>query len=158
MKNYILKIIWSLIIISIMGVSDISIVPSKITYAKELTSVTNDEEVESKLNSLYDYINTMKSDVELINELDPISYVKSYIETGEGNLSFSTILNAIISLFFREVKTILSLAFSIVAIGIICSLFKNIQSSFSGEGVSQVAFYACYAILIILLSCFREQS
>ena len=80
MKNYILKIIWSLIIISIMGVSDISIVPSKITYAKELTSVTNDEEVESKLNSLYDYINTMKSDVELINELDPISYVKSYIE------------------------------------------------------------------------------
>ena len=78
MKNYILKIIWSLIIISIMGVSDISIVPSKITYAKELTSVTNDEEVESKLNSLYDYINTMKSDVELINELDPISYVKCY--------------------------------------------------------------------------------
>ncbi len=35
---------------------------------------------------------------------------------------------------------------------IICSLFKNIQSSFSSEGVSQVAFYACYAILIILLS------
>ncbi|WP_305133786.1 stage III sporulation protein AE, partial [uncultured Clostridium sp.] len=71
---------------------------------------------------------------------------------GEGNLSFSTILSAIISLFFKEVKTILALAFSIVAVGIICSLFKNIQSSFSSDGVSQVAFYACYAILIILLS------
>ena len=66
--------------------------------------------------------------------------------------SFSTILSAIISLFFKEVKTILALAFSIVAVGIICSLFKNIQSSFSSDGVSQVAFYACYAILIILLS------
>ena len=152
MRNYILKIIWSLTIISVLGFSGISIFPNKIVYAEELTNITNDEEVESKLNSLYDYINTMKSDVELINELDPISYVQNYIETGEGNLSFSTILNAIISLFFREVKTILSLAFSIVAIGIICSLFKNIQSSFSSEGVSQVAFYACYAILIILLS------
>ena len=152
MKNYILKIIWSLTIISILGFSEISIFPNKVVYAEELTTITNDEEVESKLNSLYDYINTMKSDVELVNELDPISYIQSYIETGEGNLSFSTIINAVISLFFREVKTVLSLAFSIVAIGIICSLFKNIQSSFSSEGVSQVAFYACYAILIILLS------
>ena len=118
MRNYILKIIWSLTIISVLGFSGISIFPNKIVYAEELTNITNDEEVESKLNSLYDYINTMKSDVELINELDPISYVQNYIETGEGNLSFSTILNAIISLFFREVKTILSLAFSIVAIEI----------------------------------------
>ena len=121
MRNYILKIIWSLTIISILAVSGISIVPNKVVYAEELTTVTNDEEVESKLNSLYDYINTMKSDVELVNELDPISYIQSYIETGEGNISFSTILNAVISLFFREVKTVLALAFSIVAIGIICS-------------------------------------
>ena len=88
MRNYILKIIWSLIIISIIEFSGVSILHNKIVYAEELTTITNDEEVESKLNSLYDYINTMKSDVELINELDPISYVKSYIETGEGNLSY----------------------------------------------------------------------
>ena len=73
MRNYILKIIWSLTIISVLGFSGISIFPNKIVYAEELTNITNDEEVESKLNSLYDYINTMKSDVELINELDPIS-------------------------------------------------------------------------------------
>lgn len=152
MRNYILKIICSLTIISILGFCEFSIIPNKVVYAEEITNITNDEEVESKLNNLYDYINTMKSDVELINELDPISYIQSYIETGEGNLSFSTILSAIISLFFKEVKTILALAFSIVAVGIICSLFKNIQSSFSSDGVSQVAFYACYAILIILLS------
>lgn len=152
MRNYILKIICSLTIISILGFCEFSIISNKVVYAEEITNITNDEEVESKLNNLYDYINTMKSDVELINELDPISYIQSYIETGEGNLSFSTILSAIISLFFKEVKTILALAFSIVAVGIICSLFKNIQSSFSSDGVSQVAFYACYAILIILLS------
>ena len=123
-------------------------------YAEDQTTTTliNDEETESKLNNLYDYINTMKSDVELMNELDPVSYIQSYIENGEGNLSVSTVISAVVSLFFKEVKTVLSLAFSIVVIGIICSLFKNLQSSFSSEGISQIAFFACYAILIILLS------
>ena len=87
-----------------------------------------------------------------MNELDPVSYIQSYIENGEGNLSVSTVISAVVSLFFKEVKTVLSLAFSIVVIGIICSLFKNLQSSFSSEGISQIAFFACYAILIILLS------
>ena len=152
MINFFYKIIGSFSIIAILSFCGISIVPNKLAYAEEITMITNDDEVEIKLNGLYDYINTMKSDVELVNELDPISYIESYIETGEGNLSFSTILSAVVSLFFKEVKTVLSLAFSIVAIGIICSLFKNIQSSFSSEGVSQIAFYACYAILIVLLS------
>ena len=72
----------------------------------------------------------MKSDVELMNDLDTVSYIQNYIKTGEGNLSVSKVLSAVVSLFFKEVKTVLSLAFSIIVIGIICSLFKNIQSSF----------------------------
>lgn len=152
MKNYILKTILSLIIISIVSVSGVSIGLEKKVYAEEKVTLTSNEETQSKLNNLYDYINTMKSEVELVNELDPITYIQSYIENGEGNISISKVLSAVVSLFFREVKTVLSLAFSIIVVGIICSLFKNIQSSFSSEGISQVAFYACYAILIILLS------
>lgn len=152
MKNYILKIAFSFIVISVLSFFGFSLGIERNVYAEENITVTNDEEVELKLNSLYDYINTMKSDVELVNELDPITYIQSYIENGEGNISISKVLSAVVSLFFREVKTVLSLAFSIIVIGIICSLFKNIQSSFSSEGISQVAFYACYAILIILLS------
>ncbi|MDZ7542668.1 stage III sporulation protein AE, partial [Clostridium perfringens] len=37
-------------------------------------------------------------------------------------------------------------------IAIICSLLKNLQSAFSNEGLSNVAFFACYALLIIVLS------
>ena len=46
----------------------------------------------------------MKSDFELINDLNPISYIKNYITTGKGNLSFSKICDAVISLLFKEVK------------------------------------------------------
>lgn len=154
MKNNILKIVLIFVCAFVLGLSSFFITTENEVYAEEQTTTTliNDEETESKLNNLYDYINTMKSDVELMNELDPVSYIQSYIENGEGNLSVSTVISAVVSLFFKEVKTVLSLAFSIVVIGIICSLFKNLQSSFSSEGISQIAFFACYAILIILLS------
>ena len=143
MRNNILKVIFIVVLTLILGITYISSISENEVYAEENTGVTlvNDEETESKLNSLYDYINTMKSDVELMNDLDTVSYIQNYIKTGEGNLSVSKVLSAVVSLFFKEVKTVLSLAFSIIVIGIICSLFKNIQSSFSSEGISQVAFF-----------------
>ena len=114
--------------------------------------VLEDEEVNSRLNNLYNYINNMKSDIEIMNELDPISYVKNYMKTGEGDLSYKKITSGIISFLFKEVKTVLALSVSIIVIAIICSLIKNLQSAFSNEGISNIAFFACYAILIIILS------
>ena len=37
------------------------------------------DEINGDLEGLYDYISTMKSDFELINDLDPVSYIKNYI-------------------------------------------------------------------------------
>lgn len=124
----------------------------QIAFANEQEVVVTNEEVNGRLNSLYDYINNMKTDVELMNELDPVNYIKNYLEKGEGNISFSKVSGAVISLIFKEVKTVLQLAISLIVIGIICSLLKNLQSAFSTEGISQVAFYACYALLIVILS------
>jgi len=106
----------------------------------------------AELNSLYDYIKKMKTDVELMDSLDPVEYIKTYIKDGKGNLSFDTILNAVLSVVFKEVKSVLKLVLSIVTIAIICSLLKNLQDAFSDESISQVAFYACYALIIMMLS------
>ncbi len=111
-----------------------------------------DEEVNNKLNSLYNYINSMKLDVEIMNDLNPEEYIKGYIKNGEGNLSVKTFSNAVISFLFKEVKTVLSFSISIIVIAIMCSLIKNLQSAFSSEGISNIAFFACYSILIIILS------
>ena len=151
MKKIMFKSFIGFVIIALLYVFNPALALS--TSAEDgASAITSGEEIDNRLNNLYDYINTMKSDIELVNELDPISYVENYIQTGEGNISFSKVISSIVSLFFKEVKTVLSLAFSIVVIGIICSLLKNIQSAFSSEGVSQIAFYACYALLIIILS------
>ncbi|MFL0166804.1 MULTISPECIES: stage III sporulation protein AE [Clostridium] len=105
-----------------------------------------------EINSLYEYISKMKTDVELMNNLNPVEYVKTYIKEGKGNLSIDTLLKAALSIIFKEVKSVLSLVISIVTIAIICSLLKNLQDAFSGESISQVAFYACYALIIMVLS------
>ena len=103
MRNNILKVIFIVVLTLILGITYISSISENEVYAEENTGVTlvNDEETESKLNSLYDYINTMKSDVELMNDLDTVSYIQNYIKTGEGNLSVSKVLSAVVSLFFK---------------------------------------------------------
>lgn len=132
--------------------------PRNITYADDknnnlaLNEKIDEVEIKNQLESLYNYINNMKLDVEILNELDPVQYIKSYIENGEGNLSFKTILNSIINFLFKEVKTSLTLCISIIAIAIICSLIKNLQAAFSNDSISNIAFFACYCILIILLT------
>lgn len=124
----------------------------QLVHAQDNNSVISNDEINDDLEGLYDYISTMKSNFELINDLDPVSYIKNYISTGKGNLSFSKICDAAFSLLFKEVKTVLSMCIIIVVIGIICSLIKNLQSAFSSESISEIAFYACYALMLIVLT------
>ena len=124
----------------------------QLVHAQDNNSVISNDEINDDLEGLYDYISTMKSNFELINDLDPVSYIKNYISTGKGNLSFSKICDAAFSILFKEVKTVLSMCIIIVVIGIICSLIKNLQSAFSSESISEIAFYACYALMIIVLT------
>lgn len=108
--------------------------------------------VEKEINSLYDYINNMKSNVEIMQNLNPVEYVETYIKEGHGNVSWKTLSKGIISLLFREVRTVIKLCLSIIVISLLCSVLKKLQESFSNDSISEVAFYACYAVVIMILS------
>ncbi len=110
------------------------------------------EDNKESMEGLYNYIDGLKLDVELMNELNPKEYVESYIKDGKGNISFDKMFDAIISLVFKEVKSVLKLAVIIVTIGIMGTLIKSLHDSFNSKGISDVAFYSCYIILIMILS------
>ena len=145
-KRIFLSLIFSIILFSFGSVTNISFAEDNIT------SVLGNDEIQSEVDSLYNYINTMKSDIELMSELDPVSYIKAYMEDGKGNISLSKIGGAVVSLLLKEVKSVLGLSFSIIAIGIISALLKSLQEAFNSEGISEVAFYACYALMIVILT------
>ena len=147
-----MKKIWILLIFIIFFNALSCKADEVLTEDKILEEYTQEESINSNLNSLYTYIDNMKSDVELINDLNPKEYIKSYIKNGEGNISFSLILKSVVSLIFKEVKTVLKLSLSIIVIAILCSLLKNIQDALSSDSVSNIAFYACYLVLILILS------
>ena len=131
-------------------------IENKVNSKESLENEVNIDNVggsaKEEIKALYEYINKMKTDVELMDNLDPVEYIKTYIAEGKGNISFDRIVNAILSIVFKEVKSVLKLVISIVTISIICSLLKNLQDAFSDESISQVAFYACYALIIMVLS------
>lgn len=104
------------------------------------------------LDELYNYINKMKTNAEIMNGLNPEEYIKSYIINGKGNISIELVIKAVTSLIFKEVSSVIKLAISIIFIGIICALLKNLQDALASKSISEIAFYGSYAILIMILS------
>lgn len=149
-----------LIVILLINIFMVLTMPSTVLATKEESVQVYDEEKyqeifdesQEEIEGLYDYINSTKTDVELMNELDPYEYVKTYIKEGEGNISSEKLIKAILSLIFKEVATVLKLCLSLIVVGVLCALIKNLQQAFNNKGVSEVAFYACFIILIMLLS------
>lgn len=153
--KYYKKVIILILINFLVFVSIPSVVQAVGEMSEENSRVQDekiDETTKKGLEDLYDYINKRKTDIELMNELNPSEYVKSYIKNGKGNITVSEISKALISLLFKEVNGVLAMVISIIAIALICSLLKNLQGAFSSKGVSEIAFYACYSIIVMILS------
>lgn len=111
------------------------------------------KENEKEISNLYDYIINMKDDIEILKDLDPKEYVKAIMTHGSEEVSIGkTIFKNILSFILREVVLVFSGISTVIIIAVICALIQNLQTAFSSQTLSNVAFYACYALLIIILS------
>ncbi|MGN2369445.1 stage III sporulation protein AE [Clostridium cagae] len=165
--------IFFLISIIVSSVFNCIFIPEKTVYAVEQNNLSTssnsdakksesimdeikieslDDSTQKQINNLYEYINKIKNNVELMNDLDPVQYIKEYIKNGEGDFNIKSLSKALTSILFKEVGSVLKLIISIVTIVIICSLIKILQDAFSSDNVSEIAFYACYALIIMILS------
>jgi stage III sporulation protein AE len=97
-------------------------------------------------------MDNMKTDEEIMNGMSPSEYIKSYLKDGKDPLNFDRIVGACVSVFIKEVQSTLKLMISVIVLAILSTLLKNIQGAFSSENISNIAFYACYAVMILILS------
>ncbi len=86
---------------------------------------------------------------EMLPRIDLKEFMTSLIK-GKKVLEGEKILAGVFRLIFREVTANSELLAKLLILGIICSLFTNIQSAFERDSVGEVAFYVCYLILISL--------
>ena len=119
-------------------------------YSVQASSIdnTNNSEVEQ----LYNYITNMKNEHELLKDMDIRSFVSSYMKKGEGGFSASKLIKAITTYGLREIVASIKLMSTLIIISIVCALITNLEKAFSNERLSNIAYFACYALLIIIMA------
>ncbi len=115
---------------------------------KNLTQQVDSKEIEQ----FYNYISNMKTKYEVLKDVDVKSYVKDFMKTGDGKFSTKKLLNALGGYLVREVAASLKLLAILIVIALICALLTNLQKAFSSEGLSNIAYFSCYALLIIVMA------
>lgn len=128
----------------------ISLLPGKFAMADEIIETKDIDD--GKIETLYNYITNMKGEFELLNNMNPKDYVQYFIKNGQGELNKNQLYKNIVNVVFKELLIALKMIGIVVVIAVICALMKNLQSAFNNESLSNIAYFACYALLIIILS------
>lgn len=115
---------------------------------KDTVKDSNNKQVEGLVN----YINNIKSKNELIGSIDVKTYIKDFMLSGDGKFSNKKLVQALINYSLKEVISSLKLMGSLIVICVVCALLSNLQKAFSNENLSNVAYFACYAMLIVIIS------
>jgi len=110
------------------------------------------EKEQSEINNLYEYISNVKTKYEIFNDMEPRTFVEQFIKTGESGFSLKHISNYIIRYMFKEVIASMQLIGSLMIIAIICALLHNLQSTFNKESLSNIAYFACYGVMIVMIT------
>lgn len=112
------------------------------------SNISEGEQVER----LYNYIVNMKTQNEVLQGLDAKDFVKEFMKTGDGKFSTVKISKAVVAYLFKEVTATFKTMSILIIMAIICALLNNLHKSFSDDGLSSIAYFACFALIIVLVS------
>ncbi|MFR5264082.1 stage III sporulation protein AE [Clostridium sp.] len=120
--------------------------------SEELNKAKEDIENNSTIEEFYNYVNGLNLDSELIGNISVKEYVQNFLTNGEGTISFGAIVKTLINYSLREVNVTIKLLMSVLIIAIIGALMRNLQDAFKSNSLSNVAFFACYSVMMMLLT------
>jgi stage III sporulation protein AE len=74
-------------------------------------------------------------------------------DAAKGKLSFDIygLLKRALAYLLQEVYLNIAILAKLTGLIIICAILKNLQSSFLSDSVGELAFYACYAVIVSIL-------
>lgn len=120
-------------------------------YGNEQQTIDEIENTK-EISDLYQYINNMQLEEELISGFNTREYISYFLKNGEGNISVKNVVKALITAGVRELISFVKLSVLILVIAIIAALIKNVQNAFSNDSLSNIAYFACYGLLVIILT------
>ncbi|HEY5562521.1 MAG TPA: stage III sporulation protein AE [Clostridiaceae bacterium] len=117
------------------------------TSGSQVTTTENTD-----LNQLYNYISKIGNDYDALKTINVRDYIQKASKGEKGNISLSNLVQAFVSYGFRELAYSMKLMGMIIIIAVICALMNNLQRAFSDNKVADVAYFACYSLIIVLIA------
>lgn len=101
--------------------------------------------------AVQEYINEMnKESSQYIPSLDFNSFITEF-KNGESGFGINDILMGIVRFFLNDVILNTKLLGELIILTIICAILQNLEKAFENDTVSNLAYYACYLVLIIIV-------
>jgi stage III sporulation protein AE len=114
--------------------------------------IINEQVKSNEIEKLQEQLKKNSNDgiKELLPGYDPEKIIS---DTAKGKFDFnpSTIFNNALKFLFKEIYFNLNLLIKLIVLSVFCSILKNLQASFLNEGVGEIAFYACYTVVVTIL-------
>jgi len=107
---------------------------------EELLSELDTGELEEYLNGLNEDILSGKSLSERVLQLI----------SGDYKMDYSSLFNAVLSLFFDEAAAFLPVFSLILAVCVFMSVMNAVKGSFLSDGISDIIHYVCFSVVLIL--------
>jgi len=106
------------------------------------------DEIDSLKEEIKDSANGEFS--KLAPSFDPELIIKQ-AATGSFKPQVIPFINKMLGYLLNEVYTNLNIMVKLLVIIIFCAILKQLQSSFMQESVGELAFYACYAVIVAIM-------
>lgn len=126
------------------------------SYADEKKSNVIDSMYDEQVN-LLDTQNIEKFIEQLNSETDeylpPINLkdMVSIFKDGKVGYGFKELLFGILRYFLNDVLLNTKLLGKLIVLTLICGILQNLESAFENDSISNLAYYACYLVLIIIV-------
>ncbi|MDP4093546.1 MAG: stage III sporulation protein AE, partial [Bacillota bacterium] len=113
-----------------------------------LDQQSNSEEVKKIEDEMNKYKNG--SIDQIIPDYDPEKIIND-TKAGKASYGVTGVINKALSYLFKEVYQNIDILIKLIVLVILCAVLKNLQTSFLSDSVGEVAFYACYAVIVGVL-------
>jgi len=111
-----------------------------------------EQEQMNKINGLYNYITNLQNENELLRDMSPKEFVETYMKNGQGDVDSNQFVRVAIGYIFKEVVASFKIVGGLIIIAVVCALLNNLQNAFSNENLSNIAYFACFAVMITIIA------
>ena len=103
------------------------------------------------MSSLENFSQKLQSQGDYIPKIDIKTLISKYKSTGSIGITLKDFTSNLIKYIFKEILGNSNLLIELIFISILCAILQNLQTAFASEGVANIAYYACFLIMTLII-------